>query len=46
LGDELKNEIRKLALQNAFQHDGKTNEKVVLSKILGRRPEQRKMFQK
>ena len=42
MDDELKKEIRKLALQNAFQHDGKTNEKVVLSKILGSRPEQRK----
>ncbi|MFQ5572761.1 MAG: glutamate--tRNA ligase [Nitrosopumilaceae archaeon] len=42
MDDELKKEIRKLALQNAFEHDGKTNEKVVLSKILGTRPEQRK----
>ena len=42
MDDELKKQIRKLALQNAFQHDGKTNEKIVLSKILGCMPEQRK----
>ena len=42
MDDDLKIEIRKFALLNAFEHDGKTNEKVVLSKILGIRPEQRK----
>jgi len=39
LDDELKNDIRKIALQNAFEHDGKTKDKVVLSKILGTKPE-------
>jgi len=42
LNDDLKKEIRKFALQNAFEHNGKTNEKVVLSKVLGSKPEQRK----
>ena len=42
MDDDLKIEIRKFALLNAFEHNGKTNEKVVLSKILGIRPEQRK----
>ena len=42
MDDELKKEIRKFALQNAFEHKGKTNEKVIVSKILGTRPEQRK----
>ena len=32
-------EIRKFALQNAFEHDGKTQDKIVLSKILGTQPE-------
>jgi glutamyl-tRNA synthetase len=35
----VKNEIRKFALQNAFEHEGKTQDKVVLSKILGTKPE-------
>ena len=35
----MKNEIRKFALQNAFEHEGKTQDKVVLSKILGTKPE-------
>jgi glutamyl-tRNA synthetase len=42
LDEEIKKEIRKLALQNAVGHDGKTNEKIVLSKILGSRSELRK----
>ncbi len=42
MNDDLKKEIRKFALQNAFEHNGKTNEKVVLSKVLGSKPEQRK----
>jgi len=39
LDDNLKKEIRKIALQNAVEHDGKTKDKVVLSKSLGTIPE-------
>ena len=39
--DGIKEEIRKLALQNAFGHGGRTNYKVVLSKVLGALPELR-----
>ncbi len=42
MDEEIKNEIRKFALQNAVEHDGKTNDKTVLSKILGSRAELRK----
>jgi len=41
LDDELKRLVRKVALQNAFEHDGQTRDKIVLSKILGTRPELR-----
>ena len=41
MDDNLKKEIRKIALQNAVEHDGKTNDKVVLSKSLGTIPELR-----
>lgn len=36
---ELRIEIRKMALQNAFDHGGQTQDKVILGKILGIRPE-------
>ena len=39
MADDLKKEIRKIALQNAVEHDGKTKDKVVLSKSLGTMPE-------
>ena len=39
LNDEVRKEIRKFALQNAFEHEGKTKDKIVLSKILGSKPE-------
>jgi len=39
LDDNLKKEIRKIALQNAVEHDGKTKDKAVLSKSLGTIPE-------
>jgi glutamyl-tRNA synthetase len=39
LDEEIRKEIRKIALQNAFDHEGKTQEKVVLAKILGTKPE-------
>ena len=39
MDDELRNEIRKIALQNAFDHDGETKDKIVLSKFLGTKPE-------
>lgn len=36
---DLRKEIRKIALQNAFEHEGKTQDKIVLAKILGTKPE-------
>jgi glutamyl-tRNA synthetase len=42
LDDDIKNEIRKVALQNAYEHEGKTQDKIVLSKILGTKPEFRR----
>jgi len=39
LNDDLKREIRKIALQNAVEHDGKTKDKAILSKSLGTIPE-------
>jgi len=42
LDKEIKKEIRKYALQNAVEHNGKTNDKIVLSKILGSRADLRK----
>ena len=41
MDEDLANEIRKCALQNAIEHDGKTKDKIVLSKILGNRPDLR-----
>ena len=41
LDEKIKKEIRKLALQNAFEHKGQTQDKVVLGKILGTVPELR-----
>ena len=41
MDDELKRLVRKVALQNAFEHNGQTRDKIVLSKILGTRPELR-----
>ncbi len=38
----LKKEIRKIALQNAIEHDGNTKDKIVLSKVLGTIPELKK----
>ena len=37
--EEIKNQIRKLALQNAAEHDGQTRDKTILAKILGTVPE-------
>lgn len=39
MDDELKKEIRKMALQNAFEHEGETRDKIILGKILGTKPE-------
>jgi len=39
LNDDLKKEVRKAALQNAVEHDGKTKDKIILSKVLGTSPE-------
>ena len=41
MNEELKKEIRKLALQNAVEHDGQTKDKIVLSKMLGTNAELR-----
>ena len=41
----LEREIRAVALQNALDHGGKTNDKIVLSKMLGFRPELRSNIQ-
>ncbi|MEM3089735.1 MAG: glutamate--tRNA ligase [Candidatus Nitrosotenuis sp.] len=37
MDDEIKEKIRKLALQNALEH-GKTQDKIVLAKVLGQEP--------
>ena len=39
MNDDLKKEVRKAALQNAVEHDGKTKDKIILSKVLGTVPE-------
>jgi glutamyl-tRNA synthetase len=39
LDEETRREIRKIALQNAYEHEGKTQDKIVLAKILGTKPE-------
>lgn len=41
MDDSIKEKIRKLALQNAIEHDGKTQDKIILSKALGTIPELR-----
>ena len=37
--EEIKKEIRKMTLQNAFEHEGETRDKIILGKILGTKPE-------
>ena len=39
MDEKLKKEIRKMALQNAFEHGGETRDKIILGKILGTKPE-------
>ncbi len=39
MNEELKKEIRKMALQNAFEHGSETRDKIILGKILGTKPE-------
>ena len=39
MDEEVKKEIRKMALQNAFEHGGQTRDKIILGKILGAKPE-------
>ena len=39
MDEEIKKEIRKLTLQNAFEHGGETRDKIILGKILGTKPE-------
>lgn len=41
MNEELKKEVRKMSLQNAFEHGGKTQDKIILGKILGTKPEYR-----
>ncbi|HWP78502.1 MAG TPA: glutamate--tRNA ligase [Candidatus Nitrosotenuis sp.] len=38
MSDDVKDKIRKLALQNAIEHGGKTQDKIILAKILGQEP--------
>ena len=35
MDEELRKDIRKMALQNAFEHGGETRDKIILGKILG-----------
>ena len=39
MDEESKKEIRKMALQNAYEHGGETRDKIILGKILGTKPE-------
>ena len=39
MDEEIRKEIRKMALQNAFEHGGQTQDKIILGKILGTKPE-------
>jgi len=39
MDEELKIEIKKMALQNAYDHGGETKDKIILGKILGTKPE-------
>ena len=39
MDDKIKEEIRKMALQNAFEHGSQTQDKIILGKILGAEPE-------
>ena len=39
MDEEIKKEIRKMTLQNAFEHEGGTRDKIILGKILGTKPE-------
>ena len=41
MDEELRKEVRKLSLQNAYEHGGKTQDKIILGKILGTKPEYR-----
>ena len=41
MDEQLKKEIRKIALQNAYEHGGETQGKIVLGKILGAKSELR-----
>ena len=38
MDDELRKELRKIALQNAFEHGGE-RDKIILGKVLGTKPE-------
>ena len=39
MDEQIKKEIRKITLQNAFEHEGGTRDKIILGKILGTKPE-------
>jgi glutamyl-tRNA synthetase len=39
MDEEIKKEIRKMTLQNAYEHEGETRDKIILGKILGTKPE-------
>jgi glutamyl-tRNA synthetase len=42
ISDEVKSLVRKLALKNALEHDGKAKPDTVVAKIMGQKPELRK----
>lgn len=41
MDEDVRKEIRRIALQNAFEHEGETRDKIVLAKILGIKPDLR-----
>ena len=41
MDEELRKEIRRMSLQNAFEHGGETRDKIILGKILGTKAELR-----
>lgn len=41
MDEELRKEIRKMTLQNAFEHEGETRDKIIIGKILGTKAELR-----
>ena len=42
MDEELRKEIRKMTLQNSFEHEGETRDKIIIGKILGTKAELRR----